>query len=92
MTKHPAGKLFRLIGADGAVYSSETKGTFGGHRKTRVYGALDCKAASRAIAKGVQYEKARVFFANEADARAAGYRPCAVCMREANDAWKRAST
>jgi methylphosphotriester-DNA--protein-cysteine methyltransferase len=29
-----------------------------------------------------------VFFADEATAVAAGYRPCAVCMRERYDAWK----
>jgi methylphosphotriester-DNA--protein-cysteine methyltransferase len=29
-----------------------------------------------------------VFFADEATARAAGYRPCFTCMREEYRAWK----
>ena len=32
--------------------------------------------------------KLRVFFADEATAVRAGYRPCAVCMRAEYDAWK----
>jgi methylphosphotriester-DNA--protein-cysteine methyltransferase len=32
----------------------------------------------------------RVFFADEATATAAGYRPCAVCMRDEYRAWKAA--
>jgi methylphosphotriester-DNA--protein-cysteine methyltransferase len=35
--------------------------------------------------------KHRVFFANEETAVAAGYRPCAVCLRERYAAWKAAS-
>ena len=29
----------------------------------------------------------RVFFADEATTRAAGYRPCGTCMREEDGAW-----
>ena len=63
------------------------RGTIGGHRGTKIYGRLDCPSALRAIANGgyVQY---RVFFADEGDAVAAGYRPCAVCMPERYRAWK----
>ena len=63
------------------------RGTIGGHRGTRIYGRLDCPSALRAIANG-GYVKYRVFFADEADAVAAGYRPCAVCMPERYRAWK----
>ena len=63
------------------------RGTIGGHRGTRIYGRLDCPAALRAIADG-GYVKYRVFFANEAAAVAAGYRPCARCMPERYRAWK----
>jgi methylphosphotriester-DNA--protein-cysteine methyltransferase len=59
----------------------------GGHRGTRVYGRLDCPAALRAIARG-GYVKHRVFFLDERTARAAGYRPCAICMPEKYRAWK----
>jgi methylphosphotriester-DNA--protein-cysteine methyltransferase len=76
-----------LIGRDGRPYLSPTKGLIGGHRRTRIYGLLDCPAALRAIAKG-GYVGHRVFFATTADAVAAGYRPCAVCMPGAYHTWK----
>lgn len=68
-----------LIGADGREYASPRPGALGGHRRTRVFGRLDCRSALAAIARG-RYVAHRVFFADEADAIAAGYRPCAVCM------------
>ncbi len=83
-------KLYTLIGPDGGRYTTPEKGTIGGYRKERRYGRLDCKAARRAIANGSLYEQQRVFFADEAAAVAAGYRPCAVCMPEAYKAWKAA--
>ncbi|GHO97828.1 metal-binding protein [Reticulibacter mediterranei] len=84
-------KLYTLIGPDGKPYQSETKGQFGGHRRNRGYGRLDCRSALAYIAKG-QYVRHRVFFADEATAIAAGYRPCAVCMSEHYKIWKQAST
>ena len=80
-------KQYRLIGADGREYLSPTPGTLGGHRRTKGYGRLDCRVALRWIAKG-HYVKWRVFFADEATAIAAGYRPCGVCMPEEYRAWK----
>ena len=64
-------------------------GAFGGHRGGKRYGRLDCRAALQAIARG-GYVTHRVFFADEATAIAAGYRPCAVCMRHEYTAWKKA--
>lgn len=81
-------RLYRLVAADGSTVSSSTPGTLGGHRKNRIYGRLDCKAARRALATGRSYEQQRVFFADEASAVAAGYRPCATCMPEAYEQWK----
>jgi hypothetical protein len=78
---------YRLIGADGVEHLSETKGTLGGHRRNKIYGTLDCAGAARWIAKG-HYVKQRVFFADEATAIAAGYRPCARCLPERYRAWK----
>jgi methylphosphotriester-DNA--protein-cysteine methyltransferase len=78
---------FTLIGRDGQPYASPRKGTLGGHRRTKIYGRLDCRAALRALARG-GYAGQRVFFASESDAVAAGYRPCAVCLPEAYAAWK----
>ena len=80
-------KIYKLIGADGKPYESATKGRFGGHRKDKIYGTLDCKGAARWIAKG-HYVKNRVFFADEATAIAAGYRPCFECLREEYKEWK----
>jgi methylated-DNA-[protein]-cysteine S-methyltransferase len=82
-------RTWTLIGADGEPYESPTPGTLGGHRRTRGYGRLDCPAARRWIAKG-HYVKHRVFFADEATAVAAGYRPCAVCMPERYAEWRAA--
>jgi Metal binding domain of Ada len=82
-------KLYRLIGPDGKEVLSPTPGTLGGHRRTKGYGRLDCPAALRWIEKG-HYVRHRVFFADEATAIAAGYRPCAVCMPEEYRRWKAA--
>ena len=69
---------YTLIGADGLPHTSELPGTLGGHRRSKIYGRLDCPGALRWIAKG-QYVSHRVFFADAATARAAGYRACKVC-------------
>lgn len=81
-------KTFTLLGADGKPYSSTMHGAVGGHRGGKLYGRLDCRAALQAIARG-GYVKYRVFFADEATAIAAGYRPCAVCMPEEYAVWKK---
>jgi hypothetical protein len=80
-------KTFTLIGADKQPNVSITPGTFGGHRKTKVYGRMDCPAAIRAINKG-GYVNNRVFFADEQTAIAAGFRPCAVCLPKKYAFWK----
>lgn len=79
--------MYKLIGKDGKEYLSETKGQFGGHRKLKIYGRLDCPSALRYIAAGY-YVQHRVFFADELTALAAGYRPCGVCMKEHYHLWK----
>jgi hypothetical protein len=79
VARRAARSSWTLTGADGKPFESTTPGTLGGHRRTRIYGRLDCRAALRAIARG-GYVTNRVFFADEAAAVAAGYRPCAVCM------------
>lgn len=80
---------YRLLGADGESFLSETPGRFGGNRRLKIYGRLDCPSARRALARG--YAKRRVFFADEATAIAAGYRPCGICMRPKYLRWKAAS-
>jgi methylphosphotriester-DNA--protein-cysteine methyltransferase len=86
MNDKPA-KKYILLGADGKSYESDAKGAYGGHRKSKIYGALDCKGAARWIAKG-HYVRERVFFAGEASAIAAGFRPCAGCLPEKYREWK----
>ncbi len=83
---------YTLLGPDRKFRRSRRKGTLGGHRRTKIYGRLDCPAALRAIRVrknvGGGYVTHRVFFAREADAIAAGYRPCAVCLPAAYAKWK----
>jgi hypothetical protein len=84
-------RTYRLIGPDGVAYESATPGLLGGNMSNRppLYGRLDCSSALRAVAKGT-YQVSRVFFASEADAIAAGYRPCGNCLREHYRVWKTA--
>src|SRR5271166_4868238 len=60
----PGSKKYTLLGADRRPYLSGTPGQFGGHRKNKIYGRLDCPGALRAIAAG-GYVASRVFFADE---------------------------
>lgn len=86
-----AARTWTLTGADGRPYPSATPGTLGGHRRGRLYGRLDCRAARQAIARG-GYVHERVFFADAKTAVAAGYRPCAVCLPAEYAAWKAQTT
>jgi methylphosphotriester-DNA--protein-cysteine methyltransferase len=83
--------MYRLIGPDGREVLTETPGTLGGHRRNKIYGRLDCAGALRWIEKG-HYVKQRVFFADEATAVSAGYRPCARCMPAEYAEWKKRAT
>lgn len=56
--------------------------TLGGNVRARIYGRLDCAQGKRLDRDG------RAFFADEAEAIAAGYRPCGSCMRVAYRSWK----
>ena len=93
MTTAPTGstavRRYRLVGADDRPYLAATPGAFGGHARSRIYGRLDCPSALRWLARG-HYAAHRVFFADEATARAAGYRPCGVCLPERYAVWRTA--
>jgi hypothetical protein len=82
-----APRSYTLLGANDRPYVSAIPGTFGGHRRTKLYGRLDCASARRALEAG-GYATHRVFFADEPTAAAAGYRPCAVCLPTAYALWK----
>ena len=77
---------YTLLDEAGRPYQSDTAGTCGGYRRTKIYGRFDCPSALRAIAKG-QYVQHRVFFADERVAIAAGYRPCGSCLRSKYLQW-----
>jgi methylphosphotriester-DNA--protein-cysteine methyltransferase len=80
---------YRLTAPDGSSYTSGTPGKYGGNRKQKVYGRMDCGSA-RSTRK--RFPRAflghRVFFADEDAAIAAGFRPCGSCLREKYQAWK----
>lgn len=86
-----AQKNYRLIDETGRACESPTPGTIGGHRRSRIFGRLDCPNALRWLARG-HYAPQRVFFRDEKTARGAGYRPCAICMPDAYHAWKQATS
>jgi methylphosphotriester-DNA--protein-cysteine methyltransferase len=83
-------KTYRLLSADGRSYQSATMGLFGGNRRLKIYGRLDCPSALRAVKRGSTYASHRVFFADETSAIAAGFRPCGVCMGDAYKTWRAA--
>jgi methylphosphotriester-DNA--protein-cysteine methyltransferase len=83
-------KNFFLLGSDNKIFESLEKGSFGGNKKLKIYGRLDCKSALRYIEKGY-YINNRVFFKNEIEARQAGYRPCGVCMKKEYKEWKQSN-
>ena len=60
--------------------------TLAGHAPGKIYGQLTCRAGKRMKAEN------RVFFRDEAEATALGFRPCALCMRAAYRVWKQATT
>ena len=59
---------------------------FGGNRKLRIYGRLDCASGKRMA------RDSRVFFSSEAAAVASGFRPCGHCLRAAFQRWKQAQS
>jgi methylphosphotriester-DNA--protein-cysteine methyltransferase len=86
MSRCVGSPTFRLLDASGVIVTSDARGLLGGNRRLKIYGRLDCPSALRALPRG--YARHRVFFADEATAIAAGYRPCGVCMREEYRRWK----
>lgn len=76
-------EMYKLMGADGKEYLSETPGILSGNGKMKIYGRLDYPSALSTIKRVPgSYEKSRVFFANEKTALAAGFRPCGNCLCE----------
>ncbi len=55
---------------------------FGGNKKLKIYGLLNCKSGKR-----MKREK-RVFFSNEKEAIESDFRPCGHCMKLEYKKWK----
>ena len=77
---------YRLLYPDGVFRESVIPGTLGGNATLKIYGRLDCARAIASLSQG--YARHRVFFADEAAAIAAGFRPCARCMYDRYLEWK----
>ncbi|HZJ36916.1 MAG TPA: Ada metal-binding domain-containing protein [Gillisia sp.] len=54
---------------------------FGGNKKLKIYGTLNCKSGKR------QTKENRVFFSTEKEALESNFRPCGNCMNEAYKKW-----
>ena len=67
-------ELHRQI-RDGALHLA-------GNSRLKIYGTLRCASGKR-----MKMEN-RVFFTNEPEALAEGYRPCGHCMKKAYENWK----
>ena len=62
-------KQYRLVGRDGAEYLSPAKGRVGGHRRSRIYGRLDCPSASARDRQGRHLPEASRVFRRRGDRR-----------------------
>lgn len=62
-------------------------GSFGGHKKSRIYARLDCRSAASWLERG-KYVSNRFLFLEEPTPQQAGFRPWSVCLPERYDAWK----
>jgi len=76
-----------VTGADGRQFASRLPGQVGWHVAVASMDVLIAVRHCRRLPVG-GYVRQRVFFVHEEDARAAGYRPCAVCMPAAYAVWK----
>ena len=80
---------YTLTAPDGSTYRSRTPGEYGGNSEQLVYGTMACGSARSMRQRFPEANLChRVFFADEAAAIAAGYRPCGSCLREKYRAWK----
>ena len=53
-----------------------------GNVKLKIYGRLSCTSGKR------MRKENRLFFRNELEAKAVGFRPCGHCMKKAYSLWK----
>ena len=55
---------------------------FGGNKKLKIYGLLNCKSGKR------MKKENRVFFVSEAEAIQNNFRPCGHCLKTEYNNWK----
>jgi methylphosphotriester-DNA--protein-cysteine methyltransferase len=55
---------------------------FGGNRKLKIYGTLQCNSGKK------MKRENRVFFSTENEAIQNGYRPCGHCMKQEYKIWR----
>ena len=58
---------------------------YAGNAQLKIYGRLTCASGKRMLRKN------RVFFVDEQEAIAQGFRPCGHCMQQAYKKWKDAT-
>lgn len=66
-------KRYRCLRGTGEMAELPIPGVYGGYRKDKIYGRLDCKSGKRTKPEN------RVFFLTVQDAWDAGYRACKNC-------------
>ncbi|MEL7046644.1 MAG: Ada metal-binding domain-containing protein [Pseudomonadota bacterium] len=77
--------MFRHHSMDEATLASKIaarKISLAGNERLKIYGSLDCKSGKR------MKRENRVFFTDEQEAVALGYRPCGNCMKTAYQQWR----
>lgn len=78
---------YKLLDEGGKEYISKIPVMYGGNKKLKNYGKMDCSSALSWIKKGY-YINNRVFFEDEETAILAGYRPCSKCMPKEYEDWQ----
>ena len=69
---------------DAALYAGikNHKVGFGGNKKLKIYGTLQCKSGKR------MKKQNRIFFVSQNEAIKHNYRPCGQCMIKEYKTWK----
>ncbi|ATL46130.1 metal-binding protein [Chitinophaga caeni] len=74
-TRYERAKCLWKLTVDGKI-------KYAGNKALKIYGSLQCKSGRRMKMTN------RVFFADQEEARNAGYRPCGHCMKKDYQQWK----
>ena len=72
----------KISDSDLRMKIKQKKIRFGGNKKLKIYGLLNCKSGKR------MKRENRVFFASVLDAKQNQFRPCGHCMKTKYKMWK----